>query len=444
MNKLDAALTIDWTQMPTYNTIMAVAAGAALLNIVWMGRLILKGRPVHLVGSAVTFIVLGAILTITGAHMTLTWPFAKYFPFDNIIFGEPSLAFGVLLLGGAILLWRADRHVPLDTESHDIGPEFAASLAPMRIFIFGLGLSLGAIAIAGLVFQLFAAPPEEPISGAFAQWPWVEAIFMSGLFGFVGIGAVFSLSPSINWAAESTRPCSNGSPASPSVSRGSPSCCLAHSTTSPTSASSSTRCPPAAECALNPHPIRSSRQSEGSSSSHCASNPLVGFGTAMNRKVLDVTPGCGVARFAPIAGASRAADINAQPCSSSTNAATAALRGTYVTEPFSVTRSRREDPASKRRLTLRVSGNPLAAHVYTQPTHRELFMTEVLLFHHAQGLTACVGVCADAVSASGQIAACRPYLTDVHSPRLKMACHSFERMAASTRWRSAVGLEGCP
>lgn len=195
MNKLDAALTIDWTQMPTYNTIMAVAAGAALLNIVWMGRLILKGRPVHLVGSAVAFLVLGAILTITGTHMTLTWPFAKYFPFDNIIFGEPSLAFGLLLLGGAILLWRADRRYPLDTGSHDtesrdIGPEFAASLAPMRIFIFGLGLSLGAIAIAGLVFQLFAAPPEEPISGAFAQWPWVEAIFMSGLFGFVGIGAV--------------------------------------------------------------------------------------------------------------------------------------------------------------------------------------------------------------------------------------------------------------
>lgn len=190
MIKLDAALTIDWTQMPTYNTIMAVAAGAALLNIVWMGRLILKGRPVHLVGSAVTFLVLGAILTITGAHMTLTWPFAKYFPFDNIIFGEPSFAFGVLLLGGAILLWRADRRSSLDSTVHEVGPELAASLAPMRIFIFGLGLSLGAIALAGLVFQLFAAPPEEPISGAFAQWPWVEAIFMSGLFGFVGIGAV--------------------------------------------------------------------------------------------------------------------------------------------------------------------------------------------------------------------------------------------------------------
>ncbi len=56
--------------------------------------------------------------------------------------------------------------------------------------IVGLGLALGAIAFAGLVFQLFAAPPEEPISGAFAQWPWVEAIFMSGMFGLAGVGAV--------------------------------------------------------------------------------------------------------------------------------------------------------------------------------------------------------------------------------------------------------------
>lgn len=192
MQRLDAGLTIDWTQMPTYNTIMAVAAGAALLTIVWMGRLLVKGRPVHLVGYSITFAVLGLILTITGAHMTLTWPFAKYFPFDNIIFGEPSLALGVLLLGGAILLWSVGSRRPVaPADESDAGPAIASALAPMSIFIVGLGLSLGAIALAGLVFQLFAAPPEEPISGAFAQWPWVEATFMSGLFGFVGLGALF-------------------------------------------------------------------------------------------------------------------------------------------------------------------------------------------------------------------------------------------------------------
>jgi len=196
---LDAGLTVDWTQMPTYNTIMSVAAGAGMLTILSLGRRLSRTQRVSYEGYAVAFAVLGLILTITGAHMTLTWPFAKYFPFDNIIFGEPSLAFGVLLLGGAVLLWRRRSGLPIAGEAVDgaapdapNGPArgLADVVAPLSIFIVGLGLSLGAIAIAGLVFQLFAAPPEEPISGAFAQWPWVEAIFMSGLFGFAGIGAV--------------------------------------------------------------------------------------------------------------------------------------------------------------------------------------------------------------------------------------------------------------
>lgn len=180
------ALVIEWTQMPTYNTIMSVAAGAALLSVVWLGRGLQKGRPVRLEGYAVAFLVLGAILTITGAHMTLTWPLAKYFPFDNVIFGEPSLGFGILLLGSAILLWRR-KDLP-DTE--DRGGEIASVIAPLGVVIVGFGLALGAIAFAGLIFQLFAAPPEEPISGAFAQWPWMEATFMSGMFGVTGIGAV--------------------------------------------------------------------------------------------------------------------------------------------------------------------------------------------------------------------------------------------------------------
>jgi uncharacterized membrane protein len=184
---MDAGLTVDWTKMPTYNTIMSVAAGAGMLTILSLGRRLSRRQLVSYEGYAVTFGVLGLILTITGAHMTLTWPFAKYFPFDNIIFGEPSLAFGVLLLGGAVLLWR--RRTGLHTAG-DPARSLADAVAPLSIFVFGLGLSLGAIAIAGLVFQLFAAPPEEPITGTFAQWPWVEATFMSGLFGFAGIGAL--------------------------------------------------------------------------------------------------------------------------------------------------------------------------------------------------------------------------------------------------------------
>jgi len=180
-------LVIDWTQMPTYNTIMSVAAGAGLLTLVWFAWSLQKSRVGSLDGWALAFGTPGIIMFATGLHMTLTWPFAKYFPFDNIIFGEPSLAFGIVLLAAALFLWKRGHLVEA---SDDMGARLAATVRPLSILIIGLGLSLIAIMFAGLIFQLFAAPPEEPITGAFADYPWLEATAMSGLFGITGVGAI--------------------------------------------------------------------------------------------------------------------------------------------------------------------------------------------------------------------------------------------------------------
>ncbi len=182
-------LTIDWAQMPTYNTIMAVAAGAGLILLVLLGReLLTKRRPLVPDGWALAFGVLGLILSTTGLHMTLTWPLAAGgFPFDNIIFGETSLGFGVLLLASSFYMWRRGAELALEK---DPVARLTAVARPMSIFIFGLGLALLAIAVAGVTYQLFAAPPQEPISGTFAEYPLVEAIFMSGLFALIGVGAV--------------------------------------------------------------------------------------------------------------------------------------------------------------------------------------------------------------------------------------------------------------
>ncbi|AXT85054.1 hypothetical protein C6I20_07545 [Aeromicrobium sp. A1-2] len=175
--------------MPTYNTIMSIAAGAGLLGIVILVKqLMTKPSDVSAEGWSLAFGVLGTILTTTGLHMTLTWPLAAGgFPFDNIIFGETSLGFGVLLLAASVYMWR--RGAEALTQ-----PEPLVALAkvaqPISVFIGGLGLALFGIAVAGVKYQLFAAPPQEPISGEFAQWPLVEAIFMSGLFALVGVGAV--------------------------------------------------------------------------------------------------------------------------------------------------------------------------------------------------------------------------------------------------------------
>ncbi|MGW0478674.1 DUF981 family protein [Nonomuraea sp. NPDC003214] len=182
-------LKIDWTKMPTYNTIMAVAAGVGLVLVVWFGRKLLRGDPMeHVDGWALAFGVLGALLALTGLHMTLTWPLAgQGFPFDNIIFGEPSLAFGAMLLAAALYLWK--RWTPSQGAA-DRREHVARVAGPISLFAFAMGLACFGIAAAGWTYTLFAAPPQEPISGAFADMPMLEATFISGLYVLVGIGAV--------------------------------------------------------------------------------------------------------------------------------------------------------------------------------------------------------------------------------------------------------------
>ncbi|AIE82492.1 hypothetical protein FB03_03535 [Actinotignum schaalii] len=217
---------IDWASMPTYNTIMAIAAGVGLILV---GRLLAHlrsavpagaagvgdaagvagtadaGAATHAAGAAhvagadadkavsldgytLGFFVTGLIQTLTGLHMCLTWPLAAGgFPFDNIIFGETCLGFGVLLLAASFILWkRGDRILASSSPFHT----FARIARPVSIFALAMGLALLAIMCAGMVYQFFAAPPQEPISGSFAAYPWLESIALSAVFGLAGVGAI--------------------------------------------------------------------------------------------------------------------------------------------------------------------------------------------------------------------------------------------------------------
>lgn len=188
-----SSLKIPWAQTPTYNTLMSVAAGVGLLLIVALGRELYLNRPIIAEGWAVAFGVLGLLLTITGAHMTLTWPLASIAPFDNIIFGEPALAFGVIQLAMALVLWSHRGALGGRTEgaAADGRLHYVRRVAtPLSVFAAGLGLGMFGIAAAGWRFTLFAAPPQEPISGNFANHPLLEATFVSGLYVLVGVGAV--------------------------------------------------------------------------------------------------------------------------------------------------------------------------------------------------------------------------------------------------------------
>lgn len=187
----EAPLKVPWAQTPMYNTLMAVAVGIGLLLLVALGRELYLRRPIVAEGWALAFGVIGTLLTITGAHMTLTWPLSSIAPFDNIIFGEPSLAFGVILLGAALVLWSQRVLLSGPDDSDGARRTFVRRLtAPISVFAAGLGLGLFGIAAAGWRYTLFAAPPQEPISGNFANHPLLEATFISGLYVLVGVGAL--------------------------------------------------------------------------------------------------------------------------------------------------------------------------------------------------------------------------------------------------------------
>jgi uncharacterized membrane protein len=186
---------------PIYNTIMAVSAGLALVLVVAMGVQVSRGQWIIREAWAAAFVALGLILAFTGGVMTVTWPLDPPTQFDNILFGEPCLALGVMLLVGSYLLgsrrfWPDDAGVAAGPG--EVGIEavrnlwwrLAALVHPLSWFAGVMGLGMFGIAAAGIHYELFAAPPSEPISGEFAGHPLIEAIFISTLYALTGIGCV--------------------------------------------------------------------------------------------------------------------------------------------------------------------------------------------------------------------------------------------------------------
>ena len=176
----------------TYNTTMALIAGAIMIMAVAFARV--ASRPSHrsLTGWGLAFIALGAYLGITGMHMTLTWPLDQIdgvfcCAVDNITFGEPAALYGILaVIGGVGIIYaqhRADkREEPVDLVS---------TLRPI-LYVGALGgFGLIMFAIAGMHFGMWRPPTTEPIARLMAGMI-LEPLMMMCLYGFSGVTAILA------------------------------------------------------------------------------------------------------------------------------------------------------------------------------------------------------------------------------------------------------------
>ncbi|WP_054952562.1 DUF981 family protein [Flaviflexus massiliensis] len=171
------------------NTILTVAVGAALVGFAIVLRKLVRREAINSEAWAGLFGVTGLITLIIGVHTALVWPYGEgELAYANIEFGEPAVGFGALLLFATVYLWR--NRIPAEADPVQTSKELFAALRPAGIFVGFLGIGMIFLAFAWIRFQMGAAPEFEPVSGNFGQWPWLEAIFLAGLWGLVAVGAV--------------------------------------------------------------------------------------------------------------------------------------------------------------------------------------------------------------------------------------------------------------
>lgn len=182
--------------MILYNTLMGVAAGLALILVPLLGRKLFRREPIAPEGWALAFGVLGAVLTLLGGLMSTTWPLTVNPPI-NIMFGEPTLLLGLLLLAAAFFVWRRG-----DMLQALAGPKKQADeafvylqrvLTPVSVILGALGLVLAACAIVTVRFNLVgSAPADEPITGLLHDYPIIENTFFAILYGLAAVAMLLA------------------------------------------------------------------------------------------------------------------------------------------------------------------------------------------------------------------------------------------------------------
>lgn len=186
-----------------YNTLMGLAASVSLLLLVVFPQ---KGATASLnirQSWAVTFGGLGGLLVVLSLHMVLVWPLMSM---ANLVFGEPSLLFGVLLIIAAIIIYRTPVDESVVSEAHtDEDRSELRSLWNIDNLPTGLNLALRPVsyvgALGGVMVILLGwatgvigevvwrAPPNEWPTGLVAG-TGIEPVFMTATYTILGVGAI--------------------------------------------------------------------------------------------------------------------------------------------------------------------------------------------------------------------------------------------------------------
>jgi hypothetical protein len=176
--------------MVLYNTLIGVTAGMALVLVPVLARRVHRGDAIAPGGWAVTFGVLGVVMTFLSATMVTTWPLTAK-PQVNILFGEPTLLLGVLLVAASLFLWR--RGEVLESAGTGSPQELRAVLSPVSWVLFALGLILAACTIAIFRFTAIgAAPSQEPVMGRFSEHPGVENTLLGLIYALSAVGTLLA------------------------------------------------------------------------------------------------------------------------------------------------------------------------------------------------------------------------------------------------------------
>jgi len=126
-----------------------------------------------------------------GGLVSVTWPLTANPPI-NIMFGEPTLVLGLLLLAAAAFLWtRPDAF--LDLQNGAAFDRLIRVATPVSWLVFVLGLILLSCTVAVFRFGFVgAATAEEPISGLVHGYPWVENTFVGLLYALSATGPLLA------------------------------------------------------------------------------------------------------------------------------------------------------------------------------------------------------------------------------------------------------------